>query len=196
MKLIRPRLGKDLNSAVAKLVIFRGERILVDADFANRSLGRKLPSGKSININLTAVRSRGRPCERFKFLLQLVGVVGKSVEILPLDYECAGILRRTHTHGCAFFLNLNLLWFDLNLQPDVELLSLICGDHNVLFRRFCKALGNCLDRVAPGRQALELISPLAVCNGGCLLTIRSSGANSRLRDDRASWICDPAAERA
>src|ERR1700690_1559761 len=136
MKLIRPRLGKDLNPAVAQLVILRGERILVDADFANRSLGRKLPSGKSININLTAVRSRGRPGKRFKFLLQLVGVVGKRFEILSLDYDGTGILRRTDAYGCAFFLNLNLLWFDLNLKPQIELLSLICGDPNVLFRRF------------------------------------------------------------
>src|SRR5215831_12406304 len=47
-------LGGDLDAAVAQLVIFRREGILVDADFQDRFLGRKLPAGKAVNINLSA----------------------------------------------------------------------------------------------------------------------------------------------
>ena len=42
---------------ITELVVFRGERILVDADFADGSLGRKLTAGEAVDINLPAVGS-------------------------------------------------------------------------------------------------------------------------------------------
>ena len=70
VQLVGAGLGKDLDAAVAELVILRGERILVDADFADRRLGRKLPAGESIDEDLRAVRPGGRSGKRGQFALQ------------------------------------------------------------------------------------------------------------------------------
>ena len=60
-------LGKDFNPAKAHAVILRGKWILVDANFTNGRLRRKLASGKAININLPAIGTGGRPGQRLKF---------------------------------------------------------------------------------------------------------------------------------
>jgi len=51
--------AEQVDAAVAELVVFRGKGILVDADFADGGFGRELASGKSVDVNLTAVRSGG-----------------------------------------------------------------------------------------------------------------------------------------
>src|SRR5882724_2966332 len=58
LELICSGLRENLDSAKTELVVFRSERILVDANFANRFLRRKLAAAKTINENLTSARSR------------------------------------------------------------------------------------------------------------------------------------------
>ena len=53
--LIRAGLGEDFDSAVTQLVILRGKRILVDANLTNGRLGRKLPAGESVDVDLAAI---------------------------------------------------------------------------------------------------------------------------------------------
>src|SRR5271169_6760729 len=89
--LCETRPGGDFNPSVAKLVVFRRKWILVDAHFENGSLGRKLASGKSVNVNLASVGARRRTRQRLKIGSQLVGIIGKRFEIFSLDDQGAGI---------------------------------------------------------------------------------------------------------
>src|SRR5579859_472484 len=51
VKLVRARLGENLDAAVAELVVFGRERILVDADLADGILGGKLAAAEAIDID-------------------------------------------------------------------------------------------------------------------------------------------------
>ena len=73
------------DAAVAKLVVLRGKRILIDTNFANGSFRRQLPGREAVNVNLAAIRARGWPGERLQFRLLVVRVIGESVEILALQ---------------------------------------------------------------------------------------------------------------
>ena len=66
VELIRAGLGENFDTAVAQLVEFRRERILVDADFANGILGRQCSAGKSVDVDLASTRPGGRACQRFQ----------------------------------------------------------------------------------------------------------------------------------
>src|SRR5208282_5974435 len=54
VELVRAGLSQDFDSPVTQLVIFRRERILIDANLSNRSLRRKLPCRESIDIYLAS----------------------------------------------------------------------------------------------------------------------------------------------
>jgi hypothetical protein len=60
MELVAARLGENLDSAIAQLVILRREGILIDSYFSDRRLGRNLSAGESVYLDLPAVgASRG-----------------------------------------------------------------------------------------------------------------------------------------
>ena len=82
---------KHFNAPVTKFVVLRGKRILVDADFADRRLGRELSASKSVDVNLAAIRAGRRACQRLQFGLQLVGIVRERFEVLTLDNERTGV---------------------------------------------------------------------------------------------------------
>src|ERR1700757_3946912 len=52
--LIRSRLGENLDSAIAQLVVLRRKWILVDTNFANGRFWRKLSRSKSVDVHLPA----------------------------------------------------------------------------------------------------------------------------------------------
>ena len=98
MQLICARLCKDLDTSITQLIVFRRKRILVQPDFANRSLGRQLPGREPINVHLPATRPSGWPRQRFKFRLQLIRIVRERLQVFPLYHDGARVVRRVHIH--------------------------------------------------------------------------------------------------
>src|SRR4029077_20359218 len=72
--------GEDFDPAVAQLVEFGRERVLVDANLANRRLWRKLPGSESVNIELPPVRPRGRPRQGLQISQQLIRIVRQGLQ--------------------------------------------------------------------------------------------------------------------
>ena len=66
-------LGEDFNTAIAQLVEFGGERVLVDTNLANRRLGWELSGGEAINVELPAVGSGRRTSQGLQIGEQLIG---------------------------------------------------------------------------------------------------------------------------
>src|ERR1700683_4196043 len=66
MVTVGARLGEDFNAAITKLVVFRRERILINANLANRRLGRKLTGSEAVDVELAAVRASRRPGQRLQ----------------------------------------------------------------------------------------------------------------------------------
>ncbi len=134
MKLVCARLGKDFNSAIAELVVLRGKWVLIDPDFTNGRLGRKLAGGKTIDVHLPSVGSGGGPGESFEIGLQLIRIVGQGLQFLARQNDGAGIVGWIHVHGRRDVRNLNLLLLHrdgkLNIQTqwlvgDVSIVVLI-----------------------------------------------------------------------
>src|SRR5580704_5095928 len=62
---ISPGLSENLDAAVTHLVVFGGERILVDANFADGGFRGELAGGETVDVELPAVRSGGRSRQGF-----------------------------------------------------------------------------------------------------------------------------------
>ena len=60
---IRAGLGEDFDTAVADFIVLSGERILIDADFADGGFWRQLTSRKAVDIELAAIGTCGRAGE-------------------------------------------------------------------------------------------------------------------------------------
>lgn len=61
MEFVCPRLGKDFDAPLARFVELRGERILIDADFADGLLGRQASAGEAIDKDLSAIGTGSGP---------------------------------------------------------------------------------------------------------------------------------------
>src|SRR5579863_3245853 len=109
MDLVGTWLGENFDAPIAQLVVVRGEWILIDSNFANGRLGRQLPARKSVNKDLSPIRTRSWTGERSQFVLQLVGIVGKRIEIFALDHDGAGIAFRTGAHTLRVRCHFDLL---------------------------------------------------------------------------------------
>src|ERR1019366_3631042 len=119
MVIIGPRLGENFDAAVTELVIFRREWILINANLANRRFWRKLASRKTVNVELAAVRSRGRPGQRLQVGEQFVGIVGQRVQLLTGDDDRSGIASGIHIDGWHRIGHLNTLLLNLDAHGDV-----------------------------------------------------------------------------
>ena len=84
MPLIGAGLSENFDAAIAELVVFGGEGILIDANFANGGFGRKLAPGEAVNIDLTTVGTGSRTRERLQIVLEFVGIVGEGFQIFAL----------------------------------------------------------------------------------------------------------------
>src|SRR5258708_21199861 len=109
-------LGTDFNAAEAHAVELRGKRVLVDANFADGRLGRQLSAGEAVNVNLSAVRSRGRARERLQFRLQFVRIVRERVQVFAADNHAAGIAVGIYADLGGIALNVNLLLLHRNFK--------------------------------------------------------------------------------
>ena len=92
MKRACSRLGHNLDASESELVVLRREGILVDADRHDGRLRRQLAAGESIDIDLAAVRSRCRPCERGQLGFEFIGIVGQCVQRGTRDNHRARIV--------------------------------------------------------------------------------------------------------
>src|ERR1700745_2035550 len=79
---VSARLGEDFDTAVADFVVLGGKRVLIDADFADGRLWGQLSGGKSVNIELAAIRAGGRAGESGQVALQFVGIIRERFEFL------------------------------------------------------------------------------------------------------------------
>src|SRR5579884_1231867 len=91
MPFVGSGLGEDLDATVAQLVVLGRERILIDANLADRRLGRNLPAGESIDVDLPAIGADRRTGERLQIRGEIVRVIGQRVEILALQHDLARI---------------------------------------------------------------------------------------------------------
>ncbi len=162
VKLVGTRLGEDLDSSVAELVVLGGERILVDADLADRRLRWKLSGGKTINVNLAAIRSRRRSSQRFQLRLQFIGIVRKRVEVFAFKHDRSRAVFRTHGHRRRFFLHLDVLLLNLDLQLDVEVLGLPGIDLYVGFLIQGKAFGDGGYRIRSRRKSPDFVNSVVI----------------------------------
>jgi hypothetical protein len=91
MIFIGARLGKNLDAPETHTVVFRGEGVLVYADFPNRLVGRHPPAAEAIDIDLTAIWARRRSSQYLQFIRQVVGIVGERIEVAPAQHDLTGI---------------------------------------------------------------------------------------------------------
>jgi hypothetical protein len=75
--------GKDLNAAHADTVVLCGERVLIDADFADRSFGRQTSAGETIDVDLPAIRSAAKVANPRPNRL----VVGEDIQFLTAENQ-------------------------------------------------------------------------------------------------------------
>ena len=132
MEFVCARLGKNLDTAIAEFVVLRRERILVDADFANRRLRRKLPSGKTVDVNLASIGPRRGSRQRLQFRLQFVRIIGESLKILTLNNDGAGIALRRHLDTWRLFLNRYVLLLHFDFERYVQPLRLSGSNRDIL----------------------------------------------------------------
>src|SRR5690606_37820244 len=85
---VRSRPGQYLNAAKAEPVVFSRERILVNADLADRFLGRHLSAGKAVYIDLAAVGARCRAGKCLQSLFEFLGIVRKSLKLVLAKNRC------------------------------------------------------------------------------------------------------------
>src|SRR5208337_1177941 len=142
MELIGAGLGENFDSSVSQLVVFGGERVLVDANLADRRLGRKLACRKSVDVNLSAVRPGRGTSQCLQLRLQLIGIVRQCVEIFAFQDEgSSAALGWADAKGGSLLLHLDVLLLDGNLQLDLELLRLAGGHSYAGFVVLRKAFG-------------------------------------------------------
>ncbi len=114
VQLVRTRLGEDLDAAETKLVVLGGKGILIDTNLADGRLGRQLTGGKSVDVDLPTVGTRGWSCERRQFRRQLIWIVGERVEILVFDDQRIGIRARIEADGRCLIRHRHLLLLHFN----------------------------------------------------------------------------------
>ena len=91
-ELVGPWLGEDLDTAEAQLVVLRRKRVLVDADLANRFLGRQFAATEPVDVDGPAIRPRGRPGEGLKVPARSSGLSESALRSDPLITTALALL--------------------------------------------------------------------------------------------------------
>ena len=88
-------------------------------------LGGSVPAGKSVDINLSAIRSGRRTGQRRQLIRQLIGIVGERVEVLAFQHDRAGIGAGFGAYRRRPFIrDHDLLLGGFNRHLDVDILDL------------------------------------------------------------------------
>ena len=198
MQRVGSGLGENLDAPVADLVELGGKRILIDANLADRRLGRQLPAGESVDVNLPAVRARRGAGQRGQFVRQLVGIVGQGIEVAAFEHDGVrvgaglGAYRRP-----ALVRDHHLLLGSLDRHLDVDVLGLACGDRELAQTRKARSRETRLDHVASRGKPAKLVAAGGV--GGRvarILAVRGCNRHLRAGNQRARGVDDVAVQRS
>ena len=136
MVLVGSWLGEDFDAAVTQLVVFGRKRILIDADLADGRFRRELTGRETVNVHLPAIRPGRRSGQRLQIGLQLIGIVGKSLELCARNDDGSGVVGGIHIDGRGGVGDLNFLSLHFNRHGDVKAKRLVGnGDIFVLIER-------------------------------------------------------------
>ena len=157
MELAGARPRGDFDAPIAQLVIFRGEGILIDADFQDIRFGGKLAGGESINVNLAAIGSRRGARQCLQLRLQFIRVVRERLQILSLDHQGRGVFLGIDAHLGGLICDLYLFHFLRDLERDVNFSCRACGHLDILLRKPREAFGAGCNRIGSGGQAIDFV---------------------------------------
>src|SRR5207244_3141851 len=153
--------GKDFNPSVAELVVFGGERILIDANLADGRLRRQLAGGESVNVHLPAIRSGRWPGESFQVGLQFVRVVRQGFEGFAGNHDGTGIVAGVHINSRRSFGDLNFLLGNFDHHGYIQAQGLVSYVNVGVFIQ-SESLRDDVERVFSRWKVLELVHSLAV----------------------------------
>src|SRR5581483_790086 len=190
--LVGPRFGENFYSAVAQLVVLRGKRILINANFANRRLGGKLAASETINVDLATIRSCRRPSQSLEILLQFVRIIRQGIEILSLEDNRTCIVGGARVHARGLVLYIELFVLNLDLESDVKLLNLPSGHRDILFRGDREPFRGRVHRVGTRRKIVDFVGAAAVRDRAGFVPVGADGGDIGVRNDRAGGIGNPA----
>ena len=195
VQLIGSRLGENLDAPIAQPVEFSRKGILVDANLANRRLGRKLPAAEAVDVDLAAVGSGRGSGQRRQLVRQFIRIVGERVQIRALEDDGAGVAAGFHIDGWRFVGDLHALLLCLDGHGNIHPLHLAGRQRNRGRLEGSEAREAGLHNVAARRQAGHRISSSGVRGGaGHSLPRRGGDGDRRAGDQRARWVGDVAAQ--
>jgi hypothetical protein len=110
MIFVATRLGENFDAPEPQLVELRRERILINADLANRVFRRQLAAAEAVDENRSSARPGRRAGERLKIRREILGIVRKRVEIAAAKHQSARVACRIGRNlRSAGFLHRHLL---------------------------------------------------------------------------------------
>ena len=189
-------LGEDFDPTIPELVEFRRKRILVDANLAYRSFGRKLAGGEAIDVHLSAIGTSGRTSQGVQVLLQLIRIIGQGVEVLAGKHNSAGVACRIHIDRSVLIGDCDILLLDFFLDANIEALSLTRADIHGFVQELGEALRVHLYGVFAGRKIKEFVASIVFRFSTHRLAVGGRQDDGCVRHRRPGRIGDLTAERA
>src|SRR5437763_325781 len=119
MKFVSTWFSEDLNASETDAIELRRKGIAVDADLANGGFRRKLPAGKTVNVDLPAIGTCGGAGKSLKIRLQLIGIVRKRVEVFTFQNNGTNAAGRGNINRVRIVFHRDLLLLDGDIKLDV-----------------------------------------------------------------------------
>ena len=124
---------QNLDAAKAGAVVFGGERIGIDANLADGTFGGQGASAEAVDQELRTVRSRRGTGHGLKFRLEIIGIVGQTLEVALSEDEGAGVIGGVSVHApYARFVDVELLSLGGDAERDIECRGLAGSDRGRL----------------------------------------------------------------
>ena len=190
VELVGAGFGEDLDAAIAELVEFSGEGVGVDADFANGLLGREGAAAETVDVDLIPSGTGGRAGEGLEVGLQIVGVVGESVEILAGEGGGTGVVGRVHADLVVGFGNVELLLLFADGEDDVGVSGLAGFDVDGQGTVLLKPLKGGDNRVSAGSNAFEGEGAISGGWGGLCFAVGAGQGDECAGNDAAGGVFD------
>src|SRR5579884_658219 len=189
-------LGEDFDAAIAQVVVFRGERVLVDANLANGGFRRKLAAGEAVNVDLSPTGTGGGARKGFEIGLKIVGIIGERLEILAFQDDLAGVVALADFDGRGFVGDDHFFGLDLDAERDFELHGMTRGDCDFGFFKRGETLRDGLNGVRARGNLLDFKRAILIRDGGNCRTLRRQNDDCGVANGRTGRIQDLSLERA